>query len=127
MKLHGIGTDIVKINRLSNIIKKNKSFLLRVFSKKEISFCSKKKTKYNCLAKRFAAKESFSKALGTGIAHGLSFNEIEILNNKIGKPYINLKGKSLKTVNKFLKKNTKVFLSLSDESNYAIAFVVISK
>ena len=125
MKFLGIGTDIVNVKRLTKSIKKNKKFLKRVFSKNEIIYCSKKKQKFNCFAKRFAAKESFSKALGIGITKGLSFNEIEVLNNKKGKPHINLKGKSLKTVNKLYKKKIKVFLSLSDESNYAIACVFI--
>ena len=127
MKLIGIGTDIVNVKRLSKSIKNNKNFLKRIFSKNEIKHCSKKKTKFNCFAKRFAAKESFSKALGIGIAKGLSFNEIEISNNKKGKPHLYLKGESLKTVNKLHKKKIKVFLSLSDESNYAIACVFIYK
>ena len=82
MNIYGIGIDIVKISRLEKLLKK-KDYLKRIFSKKEIQKCSKKKiTSYSCFAKRFAAKEAFSKALGTGISKGLNFNEIEIDNEK---------------------------------------------
>ena len=81
----------------------------------------------NCFAKRFAAKEAFSKALGTGIASGINFNEIVVLNKKTGKPYINLIGQTKKTlIKKFKGKKSKISLSLSDEKNYAVAFVTIS-
>ena len=81
----------------------------------------------NCLAKRFAAKEAFSKALGTGISKGINFNEIVILNKKSGKPYINITGQTKKILyKKFKWKKSKVSLSLSDEKKYAVAFVTIS-
>ena len=89
MKLYGIGTDIVKISRVSKSIKK-KSFINRLFNKDEILKCDKTKNSANCFAKRFAAKEAFSKALGTGVAKGINFKEIIILNEKNGKPYIKL-------------------------------------
>ena len=77
--------------------------------------------------KRFAAKEAFSKALGTGIAKGINFNEIIVLNKKSGKPYIILVGQTKKTLSKKFKgKKSKVSLSLSDEKKYAVAFVTIS-
>ena len=89
--------------------------------------CSKTKNTLNCFAKRFAAKEAFSKALGTGIANGISFNEIIILNNKNGKPFIKLINKTKKIVEKKLRKKIyKISLSLTDEDNYAVAFVTIS-
>ena len=84
-------------------------------------------TSINCFAKRFAAKEAFSKALGTGISNGISFNEIIILNKKTGRPYINIIGQTKKVLKKKFKgKKTKVSLSLSDEKKYAVAFVTIS-
>ena len=89
MKIHGIGTDIVKVERIKKSIKK-KNFLKRVFNKDEILKCKQMKKNANCFAKRFAAKEAFSKALGTGIAKGINFNEIVILNKKNGKPFIKL-------------------------------------
>ena len=89
MKIFGIGTDIVQINRLKKILKK-KSSLSRLFNKDEISKCKKTKKSFNCFAKRFAAKEAFSKALGTGISKGINFNQIVVLNEKNGKPFIKL-------------------------------------
>ena len=89
--------------------------------------CKSIKNSINCYAKRFAAKEAFSKALGTGISKGINFNEIVILNNKSGKPYINIIGRTKLTLNKkFKKKKSKISLSLSDEKKYAVAFVTIS-
>ena len=75
MKLFGVGTDIIRVNRLKRSLK-NKSFLSRIFSAEEIFKCKKTKRNLNCFAKRFAAKEAFSKALGTGISKGIFFNEI---------------------------------------------------
>ena len=102
--IFGLGIDIVSINRLRTIIKKNSKFKQRIFAKVELLNCKKKEKQISCLAKRFAAKEAFSKSLGTGIAKGLNFNEIIVLNNRSGKPYINLVGESLKTVKNSLKK-----------------------
>ena len=126
MKLFGVGTDIIKVNRLKKSLK-NKLFLSRIFSEEEITRCKKTKKNLNCFAKRFAAKEAFSKALGTGISNGINFNEIIVLNEKSGKPYIKLSNKTKKVVEKKLKKkNYKVSLSIADEKDYAVAFVTIS-
>ena len=126
MNIFGIGTDIVSVKRLKNSLK-NKKFINRIFNEKEISKCKKINNSINCYAKRFAAKEAFSKALGTGISNGINFNEIVILNKKSGKPYINVVGQTKKTLNKkFKKKKTRISLSLSDEKKYAVAFVTIS-
>ncbi len=125
MKIYGIGTDIISVNRIKKSIK-SKSFLNRLFSKEEISRCSKLTNSNNCYAKRFAAKEAFSKALGTGISNGINFNEIIVLNEKNGKPFIKLKGKTKLQINKKFKKKARILLSLSDEEKYAVAFVTIS-
>tara|TARA_B100001121_G_scaffold302727_1_gene315671 strand:+ start:1279 stop:1662 length:384 start_codon:yes stop_codon:yes gene_type:complete len=126
MKIYGIGTDIIKTNRIKNLLKK-KNFVERLFNINEIKRCIKTKKSSNCFAKRFAAKEAFSKALGTGISQGINFNEIIILNEKNGKPFIKLTHNTKKVVEKKLgKKNYKISLSLSDEENYAVAFVTIS-
>ena len=127
MNIYGIGIDIVKISRFSKLIKK-KSYLKRIFSKKEIQKCSKKKINLKaCFAKKFAAKEAFSKAIGTGISEGLNFHEIEIDNEKNGKPLIRLKNKSSKKIKFILKNNYSLNLTISDEKEYAIAMVLISK
>ena len=126
MRLFGIGTDIVKISRIKKSINR-KNFLPRIFNEKEIIKCKKTKNSFNCYAKRFAAKEAFSKALGTGVSKGMNFNEIVILNEKNGKPYIKLIENTKKIVEKKLKKKKyKISLSLTDEENYAVAFVTIS-
>ena len=126
MKIFGIQTDNVKINRIKKTIKK-KTILRRLFNEKEIQKCKKLKNSSNCFAKRFAAKEAFSKALGTGISKGIKFNEILILNEKNGKPFIKLLSQTKKKVDlKIKKKEYKISLSLTDEDKYAVAFVTIS-
>jgi holo-[acyl-carrier protein] synthase len=125
MKIYGVGTDIVSVLRIRRLFK-NRRFLNRVFNRDEISKCCKLKNLFNCYAKRFAAKEAFAKALGTGISKGINFNEIIILNEKNGKPFIKLDGKTKRTINKKLKKKAKISLSLSDEEKYAVAFVTIT-
>tara|TARA_Y200000002_G_scaffold343886_1_gene316697 strand:+ start:220 stop:603 length:384 start_codon:yes stop_codon:yes gene_type:complete len=126
MSIFGIGTDIVSIKRIKLSLKK-KNFIKRIYSAQEVLKCKKTVNQHNCYAKRFAAKEAFSKALGTGISNGINFNEITVLNNKLGKPYINLKGETKKIIKKtFKQKKTKISLSLSDEKDYAVAFVTIS-
>ena len=126
MSIYGIGTDIVRVDRIKNSLK-NKDFINRIFNEKEILKCKKINNSINCYAKRFAAKEAFSKALGTGISNGINFNEIVILNKKSGKPYINIIGQTKKILNKkFKRKKSKISLSLSDEKKYAVAFVTIS-
>ena len=126
MKIFGIGTDIVSIARIKKSIK-NKRFLSRVYNLKEILKCKKLIKSEHCFAKRFAAKEAFSKALGTGISNGINFNEIIVMNNILGKPYFNFEGNTKKLLKKkFKNKEIKTSLSLSDENKYAVAFVTIS-
>ena len=126
MNIFGIGTDIVSVDRIKNSLK-NKKFIGRIFNEKEILKCKKNSNRINCYAKRFAAKEAFSKALGTGVSKGINFNEIVVLNEKNGKPFIKLLDKTKKNVKKKLKKkNYKISLSLSDEKKFAVAFVTIS-
>ena len=128
MKIFGIGTDIINIKRMEKSIKKNgDNFINKVFSKNEISYCKKKKNPFPFYAKRFAAKEALSKALGTGIRKGINFKNIEITNDNFGKPSIELKG----TTATFLKKKIKtkkysIHLSLSDDIPWAQATVIIS-
>ena len=126
MKIFGIGTDIVSIVRIKKSIK-NKRFVSRVYNVKEISKCKKLIKSEHCFAKRFAAKEAFSKALGTGISNGINLNEIIVKNNVSGKPYLNFEGNTKKLLKKkFKNKEIKTSLSLSDENKYAVAFVTIS-
>ena len=75
MKIFGVGTDIIRVSRIKNMLRKKK-LIIRLFNQQEILNCKKKVNFLNCFAKRFAAKEAFSKAFGTGIANGIQFNEI---------------------------------------------------
>ena len=126
MKIFGIGTDIVKTNRIQKLLKKRNS-LEKLFNEEEIIKCKRVKKNANCFAKRFAAKEAFSKALGTGISKGIYFNQIVVLNEKNGRPFIKLIENTKKNVEKKLKKKKyKISLSLTDEDEYAVAFVTIS-
>ena len=126
MTIYGIGTDIVSIKRIRLSLKK-KNFIKRIYNEQEVLKCKKAAKQHNCFAKRFAAKEAFSKALGTGISNGINSNEITVLNDKSGKPYINLKGKTKQQIKKIFKqKKIKISLSLSDERDYAVAFVTVS-
>tara|TARA_B110000971_G_C19884678_1_gene442397 strand:- start:161 stop:550 length:390 start_codon:yes stop_codon:yes gene_type:complete len=124
--IFGIGTDMVNISRIKILINKNKKFIKRIFSVKEINYCESRSNKFASYSKRFAAKEAFAKALGTGISNGVSFKEILINNDKYGAPFIELKGKTKTIVQKLIKKKNKIHLSLSDEKKYALAMVVIS-
>jgi len=128
MKILGIGTDIVNIKRMDKSLKKHgKYFKRRIFSINEINYCESKKNPSSFYAKRFAAKEAFSKALGTGIKGNIVFKNIEIRNDKSGKPSIKLNG----YVNNYLKRKIKnkkynIHLSLSDDIPWAQATVIIS-
>ena len=127
MKTIGIGVDIVDNNRIKSLIK-NKKFVNRIFSKKEISISKKYLNKTNFFSKRFAAKESFAKALGTGFRNNLNLKDIEIINDKLGKPYYFISPKIKKLIKKKKKsKNFQLFLSISDEKDYSVAFTIIQK
>ena len=127
MDIIGNGVDIIKNSRINKSLK-IKGFINRIFTKKEIKQGKILKNKINFYAKRFAAKEAFVKAIGTGFRSDINFIDIEIKNYKNGKPYI-LISKKLKNFlkKKFKIQKYKIFLSLSDEKDYSIAFVVINK
>jgi len=127
MKIVGIGIDIIDNNRIKSLLKNN-SFINRTFSKKEISVSKRILNKTNFFSKRFAAKEAFSKALGTGFRNNLNFNDIEIVNDKLGKPYYLINNKIKQIIKKKKKVNNfKLFLSISDEKDYSVAFIIIQK
>ena len=128
MKIFGIGTDIVNIKRMNKSLKgRNNNFKERIFSKNEITYCEKKKNSSSFYAKRFAAKEALSKALGTGIRKGINFKDIEISNDNFGKPSIKLKGSTAIFLKKKVKnKKYSIYLSLSDDAPWAQATVIVS-
>ncbi len=127
MKILGIGVDIVENKRIRSLIN-NKSFIKRTFGKKEVNFSKKILNKTNYFAKRFAAKEAFVKSLGTGFRNNLNLRDIEIYNDKIGKPYYFTSKKITDMINKKFKiKKFNLFLSISDEKDYSVAFTILQK
>tara|TARA_Y100001935_G_C17283904_1_gene499158 strand:- start:1175 stop:1561 length:387 start_codon:yes stop_codon:yes gene_type:complete len=127
MKILGIGVDILNNKRVKPLII-NKRFLTRTFGVKELEFSSKISNKTKYFAKRFAAKEAFVKSIGTGFRNNLNFKDIEILNDKMGKPYFR-KSKKIDLIIKkrFKTKRYSLFLSISDEKDYSIAFTILQK
>ena len=125
MKILGIGVDIIQNNRIKNSIKNHK-FIDRIYSTNELKLSASSKNKIEYFSKRFAAKEAFAKALGTGFRNDLNFKDIEIMNNKFGKPYYSETKKITQIIRKEFKvKNFDCFLSISDEKEYSTAFTII--
>ena len=125
MKILGIGVDIIENKRIKKSIK-NSKFKNRIYSIKELKQSSLYKNKVGYFSKRFAAKEAFAKALGTGFKNDLNFKDIEVINDNKGKPYY----KKTKKITKLIQKNFKIknfncFLSISDEKDYSTAFTII--
>ena len=125
MKILGIGVDIIQNKRIKALIRNHK-FKDRIFSSKELKLSNYSKNKIGFFSKRFAAKEAFAKALGTGFRNNLNFKDIEIMNDKLGKPYY-AKTKKITTIirKEFRVKNFNCFLSISDEKEYSTAFAII--
>ena len=125
MKILGIGIDIIDNKRIKVLIKSDK-FKYRIYSSAELKLSKKTKNKAAFFSKRFAAKEAFSKALGTGFSSNLNFKDIEIINDKKGTPKYVEKKKITKIVQKKYKiKKFNSFLSISDEKDYSVAFAII--
>ena len=123
----GFGTDIIDITRVERIINLyGNKFKKRCFTSKEIERSEKKYNSISSYAKRYAAKEACSKALGTGLAQGVFWKDIEIYNDSYGKPFIELHNKAITRIKKISRNKTfNIEVSLSDEKNYAIANVII--
>ncbi len=124
--IFGIGTDIIEVKRMERHLEKNDALMKKLYTDIEQEYCNKGKiTKYQCFAARFAAKEAFFKALGTGYRYGMAFHEIEVINDELGKPVIQVHGK----VKEFIEKNNikTIHLSISHVKEMANAFVVLEK
>tara|TARA_S200000501_G_scaffold353615_1_gene373554 strand:+ start:455 stop:829 length:375 start_codon:yes stop_codon:yes gene_type:complete len=123
--IYGIGIDIIDIRRIKRVINKyGNRFKRKCFHEHEIIKSEARFNSIESYAKRYAAKEACAKALGTGLARGVFWKDIEVRNNKYGKPYIILHNNA----KKFIKKsNDKIVLSLTDEKDFAIANVIIFK
>ena len=127
MKILGVGVDIVENSRIGKLLK-NKLFIKRIFTNSEILIASKIKDKKSYYAKRFAAKEAFAKSIGTGFRNNLNFNDISIVNDKLGKPSFIINEKIKKIVKKQFKTTSfNFFLSISDEKKYSVAYVILQK
>ena len=125
MKVLGIGVDIIDNKRIKTSIK-NSKFKNRIYSLKELKQSTLIKNKVNYFSKRFAAKEAFAKALGTGFRKNLNYKDIEVINDKMGKPCYTKSKKITKLVQKTFKvKKFNCFLSISDEKDYSTAFTII--
>ena len=99
MSVLGTGIDIVENYRLKKLLLKKKSnFRNKIFTNNEIAYCEKKSNITNCYSKRFAAKEAFVKALGTGFKKNINFKDIEVLKNRYGQPYILINKKVINKV-----------------------------
>ena len=125
MKILGIGVDIIENKRIKNSLR-NTKFKIRVYNNKELKQSNLLKNKVNYFSKRFAAKEAFTKALGTGFRENLNFKDIVIMNDTMGKPYYLITNKITKIIQKRFKvRNFDCFLSISDEKDYSTAFTII--
>lgn len=122
--IFGIGTDIVDVERIRKLGSLEK-FADKILSLNELEVYKSQidEKKVTFLAKQFAAKEAVSKALGTGIGKDIRFNQIEILRNSDGKPYLNHDGMITTIFNDL--GITKTHVSLSDEKKYVLAFVIL--
>ena len=123
--IFGIGTDLIEVERVADKMEKKAGFKELVFSADEIIYCEARTFKYEHYAARFAAKEAFLKALGTGWRTGTAFNEIEIYNDEEGKPEMRFHGITATTVADL--KLGKIFLSLSHLKTMACAMVIIEQ
>lgn len=129
--IFGIGIDITSNTRIADLYKKfGQRFLNRVYTDTEIQMIKKIKSEYkviNFLAKRYAAKEAFAKAIKTGIGRHLSFIDIEVLSRESGEPFINLSDKAIKYLSSVCSEVFQCHISLCDEGDTVSAFVIIEK
>ncbi len=126
MAIVGIGTDIAEIERVEKALNRSGvAFAERVLADSELESFHALKQKGRFVAKRFAAKEAASKALGTGIAHGVTFHDFVVSNDENGKPILALKGKAAQIASSM--GVTHAHLSISDERHYAVATVILEK
>lgn len=115
----GIGIDITEVKRIEELSLRHKEFLTRVYTPREIEFCTKKRNKYQHLAARFAAKESVLKALGTGWSGRIGWTDVEVVNDRWGRPEINTYGRVKEIVQE--RRIKKILVSLSHCRDYAVA------
>lgn len=123
--IFGIGTDIIEVERIERQLEKNTGLKEKLFTSDEIAYCETKKNKAQHYAARFAAKEAFLKAIGTGWRDGLQFNEVEVTNDQLGKPLIVLYGKTKDFVAEI--NITNIQVSLTHIRDMVNAIVIVEK
>jgi holo-[acyl-carrier protein] synthase len=119
----GTGVDIIDIPRIKKMVGEDNRFVEKVFTQTEINYCESKYRKEIHYAARFAAKEAFFKAMGTGWRDGMKWTDISVENDELGKPEIKLEGKTRENFEK--KRNKHIHLSISHTKEYAVAFVIV--
>lgn len=118
--VYGIGIDMIEVTRIEKQVSAGPRFVERIFTSREVDYCERKKNKAQNYAARFAAKEAFLKAVGTGWRKGLAFKEIEVINDELGKPEIVLYGKAKKFAEERKIVNIQVSLTHLKETASAI-------
>lgn len=118
------GTDIIEIRRIMHGIDAFSGFKKKVFTQKEIDYCeAKKNAKYQSYSGKFAAKEAVVKAIGTGFSNGIGLKDVEILNDKLGRPYTILHHNALDALRKI--GGNEISLSISHSKEYAVALAIV--
>jgi len=124
--IYGVGVDIVRIGRIKKAIDRwGNRFLKKVYTEEEIRFCKSRPRPVNAFALRFAAKEAFSKAIGLGMKRGVRWKDIEVFHHPTGRPDLRLYGRCREICEENKIKNIQI--SLSDEGEYGIAFVILER
>ncbi len=127
--IHGIGIDLIEVERIGKTtLRYGDRFYTKIFTENEINYCKSKSNLNNqsqCFAARFAAKEAFLKAIGTGLRNGLHWKDVEVSNDNLGKPNLVLRNTALEIIKKI--KTSNISLSISHTKNAAIAVVILEK
>jgi len=121
--IYGHGIDIVEVSRIQKAVENSKNFKHRIFTELEIDYCESMHNKYPSYAARFAAKEAFLKAMGTGLTRGILWKDIEVINDEYGKPQISLHSVAKEIYDDFCL--SRIFVSLSHTKSSAIASVIL--
>ncbi|MDO9514941.1 MAG: holo-ACP synthase [Syntrophales bacterium] len=122
--IYAVGTDLVEVSRIERIIEKwRESFIWKVYSEGETNYCSAKSYPAQHFAARFAAKEAFLKGIGLGMAGGVGFRDVEVINRAEGKPELRFHGRAREMVDRV--GITECHISISHTDRYAVAFIVL--
>lgn len=123
-QIRGIGVDILAVERMQRILERRTRFIDRVFTEEEIRYCESQAWKAQHFAARFAAKEAFFKALGTGWRDGMAWREVWVDRDQQGQPFLRLEGIAGDRFGSLGYKTT--HLSLSHSRDFAVAFVIVT-